>query len=120
MRVDVVWTGLFAVLVGCGVSEDKTVTELSEGQIERVCTDLAKSEPVSLTCGGDELVYSPPSVEDCTRDLTDLPGACIATVGDLYACADGWAEVSCDSQLPEACAVYADASCQPELPPEEQ
>ena len=120
MRVNLAGIGLFLMMAGCGLPEDKTVGELSDGQLERMCKDLTKVEPVSLTCGDNLTVYSPPSVDDCVRDFTDLPATCIATVADVYACSDGWADVTCDSQIPAACAVYADDSCQPEAPPEEE
>ncbi len=120
MRAHIVHIGLITLLAtGCGLSEDKVVTDLTEGQLERMCKDLIKVEPVSLTCDDTFTVYSPPTLEECVRDFEDLPSGCIATVGDVYACTDGWADVSCDSQIPAACAVYGDASCQPEAPPEE-
>jgi len=111
-----VWTVLVALsLVGCGVADDKAVSDFEEGDIESLCDELA-TDTREVTCEGDGFEVTleiGETYDECVATLseTDAYTNCDLTAGDLRACQDAW-DAYTDEELCSLEAGFPD-ECEP-------
>lgn len=98
---------VLSLLMGCSVSKDTRLVDLSAEELARVCGDL--SGPETFLCEQDGIYVQFTIGEDCEARHTALPEDCPATVGDLARCdkdrRDAYDEDPCRTDAPESCAV---------------
>lgn len=94
-------------LVGCGVSDDAVLSDLEEGDWEKLCAGRTV-EASTTTCEVDGVEYDveieASTEEDCVADNSSTFADCGATAGDFNACMDAFdgADV-CSAEMPAAC-----------------
>jgi hypothetical protein len=77
------------LLVGCGISDNKLLADLDEGEPERLCDQV---EPEAFACEGTALTLDfSRNPETCRGELA-VTDDCEATVGDWRACDEAYRE----------------------------
>lgn len=100
-----------ALLVGCGIGDNKLFFELDQEEAAEVCAEYS---PRTVDCGDEAAGVS--TDIGCEAGVPVVTDSCYASVGDYRACRDAIDLLSdqalCDG-LPDACAPLLSEDCQP-------
>lgn len=103
----------FALLVGCGISDNTAIADLEEDDWTKLCEEV---EFETFTCEAEGFSYDVSfGSEDCEAETDadlDLADTCEATVGDWRACDEAYREAlredACTADLPSECSWMTD------------
>lgn len=88
---------LAAFFIGCGLPDDTLMSDLEEGDVEKLCEELASDER-SVTCTTDDYEFTIEiggSADECVTDNdASYYEGCDVTVGDIRDCDDAWSDLS--------------------------
>jgi hypothetical protein len=99
-----------------GLQDALPIGGLSADQQFALCLQF-DAQPTVVTCDGEDITIVVPPPQECAAQLSLIPAACDATIGETFACSDAQLAGDCDALFGGGpCAVLSTPACAPPQP----